>query len=155
MRLETFQMIDRVAAFDAAARTLVAEATVPEASPVFEGHFPGHPIMPGVLLLETMGQASGYLILALNGLSRMPFFMAADKAKFRTFVAPGTRLEARAALIHDGSGFAVTEASIAVDGKRICDAEMKFRLVPFPAPALEAAMLDQVARIGLTPVAPA
>jgi 3-hydroxyacyl-[acyl-carrier-protein] dehydratase len=151
MRLETFQMIDRVAAFDAEARTIVAEATVPDSSPVFEGHFPGYPIMPGVLLLETMAQASGYLILRLNGLARMPFFMAADKARFRTFVTPGTPLQARAALVHDGSGFAVAEASIEAGGKRICDAELKFRLVPFPAPELEAAMRAQVARIGLVP----
>ena len=40
---------------------------VPEASPVFEGHFPGHPLVPGVLLTETMAQASGYLVLALIG----------------------------------------------------------------------------------------
>jgi 3-hydroxyacyl-[acyl-carrier-protein] dehydratase len=151
MRLETFQMIDRVVAFDAAARSLTAEATVPESSPVFEGHFPGYPIMPGVLLLETMAQASGYLILALNGMSRMPFFMAADKARFRTFVGPGARLSASARLAHDGSGFAATEASITVDGQRICDAEIRLRIVPFPAPEMEAALKLQAARIGLPP----
>src|SRR4030067_146334 len=48
--------------------------------PVDEGHFPGLAFMPGVLLLETMAQASGYLVLAMNGFSRMPFFANAKEA---------------------------------------------------------------------------
>ncbi|MEI6160669.1 MAG: beta-hydroxyacyl-ACP dehydratase, partial [Roseococcus sp.] len=51
-------MVDRVLAHDAT--TLTAEARVPEASPVFEGHFPGFPILPGVLMIEAMAQASGW-----------------------------------------------------------------------------------------------
>ena len=56
MRLEYFQMVDRVAALDG--ESIVVESTIPEATPVFEGHFPGYPLMPGVLLVETMAQAS-------------------------------------------------------------------------------------------------
>jgi len=66
MRLEYFQMLDRVEQLDAERAALVAFSRVPDTSPVFEGHFPGHPLMPGVLLLETMAQAAGYL-LALDG----------------------------------------------------------------------------------------
>jgi len=58
MRLEYFQMLDEVEALDTEKATLVAIARIPLESPVFEGHFPGHPIMPGVLLLETMAQAA-------------------------------------------------------------------------------------------------
>ena len=64
----------------------------PTQSPVFEGHFPGHPLVPGVLLTETMAQASGYLVLGLIDFTQMPFLMAVDKARFRTFVGPGAEL---------------------------------------------------------------
>jgi len=53
MRLEYFQMVDRISALDPEARTIRADCAVPEASPVFEDHFPGHPILPGALMIET------------------------------------------------------------------------------------------------------
>jgi 3-hydroxyacyl-[acyl-carrier-protein] dehydratase len=126
-------MIDEVTRFDREGKSLVARALVPMQSPVFEGHFPGHPLVPGVLLTETMAQASGYLILGLNRLSHMPFLMAVDKARFRTFVEPGAVLDVSAEMTVDGSGYAATRARIAIGGKPICDAELRFRIMPFPA----------------------
>jgi 3-hydroxyacyl-[acyl-carrier-protein] dehydratase len=150
MRLEYFEMIDTVSRFDAGAKSIVAEARVPSASPVFEGHFPGHPLVPGVLLTETMAQASGYLILGLNGLTQMPFLMAVDKARFRTFVAPEAHLVVEAELVMEGSGYAATRARIAADGKPVCDAELRFRIMPFPGELAEL-MRARTAAIGLVP----
>lgn len=148
MRLEYFQMIDRVVAVDA--ERLSAEATVPEASPVFEGHFPGYPIVPGVLLVETMAQAGGYLLLARMGFARMPFLAAVKEAKMRSFVGPGAALAVEASLVHEGSGYAVATGRISAGGKRICDAEITYRVLDFPAPELADAMRAQAQRIGMT-----
>ncbi|MBO3760532.1 beta-hydroxyacyl-ACP dehydratase [Ciceribacter sp. L1K23] len=131
MLLEYFQMIDRIESVDLGERVLRARSRVPAASPVFEGHFPGMPLVPGVLLIETMAQASGFLLLALNDFSAMPFLMTVDGAKMRTFVEPETELEIEARLEHDGSGFAVTKAKISAGAKKVCDAQLKLRTMPF------------------------
>ena len=148
MRLEYFEMIDRIVRLDREAGRIEAAATVPAASPVFEGHFPGHPLVPGVLLTETMAQASGYLVLALKRFERMPFLMAVEKARFRTFVGPGAALAVEASLEHDGSGYAVTKASIRHEAQTVATAELRFRTMPFPA-GLDGLMRARAAQIGL------
>lgn len=150
MRLEYFDMIDTVVTFDPSQKRIVTRSTVPAESPVFEGHFPGHPLVPGVLLTETMAQASGYLLLGLNGLSQMPFLMTVDKARFRSFVEPETVLDAEATLVIEGSGYAATKAKLSSGGKPICDAELRFRLMPFPAD-MRALMQGRIEAIGLEP----
>jgi 3-hydroxyacyl-[acyl-carrier-protein] dehydratase len=140
MRLEYFQLIDRVVDISLNDRTIRAEATVPQSSTVFEGHFPGHPLMPGVMLIEAMAQASGWLLIGLMKFDRMPFLAAVKEAKLRHFVTPGEKLLLEAALVHEGSGFAVTTARISVDGKRVCDSELTFRIMPFPSPEFRSQM---------------
>jgi 3-hydroxyacyl-[acyl-carrier-protein] dehydratase len=132
MRLEYFQLIDRIVEISLDDRTIRTEATVPRESTIFEGHFPGLPLMPGVLLIEAMAQTAGWLVVALRGFERMPFFIGAGDVKLRRFVKPGERLAGEAALVHDGSGYAVTSARLTAQGKPVCEAEIKFRTVPFP-----------------------
>ncbi len=140
MRLEYFQLIDRIVELKLANHTIRTEARVPTTSTIFEGHFPGHPLMPGVLLIEAMAQTSGWLLIAVTKFKRMPFFAAVKEAKLRTFVTPGQQLALSAKLLHEGSGFAVTKADIRCDGKLVCNAEITFRLVEFPNQEFRASM---------------
>jgi len=149
MRLEYFHLIDRVTDLDVPGRKISAEAVVPLTSPVFEGHFPGFPLMPGVLLIETMAQASGWLLVAKHNYLRMPFLAAVKEAKFRTFVTPGSRLVATANLAHDGSGYAITEARVTFEGKTVCDASITFRVLEFPNAEFERQMRGRAIEIGM------
>ncbi len=149
MRLEYFQMVDRITAIDPTARTVRADCHVPDASPVFEGHFPGYPLLPGVLMIETMAQTGGWLVLAVLRFAAMPFLIHVKEAKMRTFVGPGQTLQAEAHLVHDGSGYAVVESSLTSDGKKVAEAEIRYRVVPFPNETLRAQMLETARRIAV------
>src|SRR5215470_15663290 len=140
MRLEYFQLIDRIVDLNLGAQTIQVEARVPTSSTIFEGHFPGFPLMPGVLLIEAMAQTSGWLLIAVTRFKRMPFFVAVKEAKLRSFVSPGQQLALSATLLHEGSGFAVTRAEIRCNDRPICNAEMTFRLMEFPNPEFRANM---------------
>jgi 3-hydroxyacyl-[acyl-carrier-protein] dehydratase len=146
MRLEYFQLIDRIVALNLADQRILTEARVPTASTIFEGHFPGHPLMPGVLLIEAMAQTSGWLLIAITKFTRMPFFAAVKEAKLRTFVTPGQELALSSKLVHEGSGFAMTKADIRCDDKLVCNAQITFRLVEFPSPEFRTSM-EKMAKI--------
>jgi 3-hydroxyacyl-[acyl-carrier-protein] dehydratase len=140
MRIEYFQLIDRIVDLDIAQQTIRTEARVPTASTIFEGHFPGYPLMPGVLLIEAMAQTAGWLVIGVTKFTRMPFFAALKEAKLRSFITPGQTLSLSAKLLHEGSGYAVTKAEIRCEGKLACNAEITFRVVDFPNPEFRASM---------------
>src|SRR3978361_954255 len=107
MDLEYFHLIDRIIDLNIDDKTITVEAQVPEKSTVFEGHFPGYPLMPGVLLIEAMAQTSGWLLIAVTNVKRMAFRGAVKEAKMRGFVVPGELLRIEASIVHEGSGFAI------------------------------------------------
>ena len=111
MRLEYFQLVDRVEAIDPVAGTITARAQVPQQSTIFEGHFPGYPILPGVLLVECMAQTAGHLILVLEKFQRMPFLAQIETRQAAPVRRAGASLADRQRrLVHLGSGYAVTKA---------------------------------------------
>ncbi|SRR5579871_6435168 len=151
MRLEYFQLIDRIVSLDLDARIVKAHAQIPQASTIFEGHFPGYPLMPGVLLIETMAQASGWLLIGLTKFERMPFLASVREAKLRTFVSPGQALTVTASIVHEGSGFTITKATVETAGKTVAGSELTFRLAMFPDPKFRAGMEQVAAAIDFPP----
>lgn len=144
-------MIDRVCSHDAT--HLTAEARVPEASPVFEGHFPGFPILPGVLMIEAMAQASGWLMVIRSGFTRMALLAQTREAKMRGMVKPGALLTVEVELLQESSGYAelrgvLSDASSGAD-RKVAEATLRLQTLPFPAPELEAAMRARAAVIGI------
>ncbi|MFL6798413.1 MAG: 3-hydroxyacyl-ACP dehydratase FabZ family protein [Xanthobacteraceae bacterium] len=147
MRIEYFQLIDRIVSIDLTAQSIQTEAHVPATSTIFEGHFPGFPLMPGVLLIEAMAQTTGWLVIGVTKFARMPFLASVKEAKLRAFVRPGQQLTISATLMHEGSGFAVATAEITCEGKLSCTAQLTLRLVDFPTPELRAGMEGAAARL--------
>ena len=92
MDLDYFKLIDRIVDLNIDEKKITVEAQVPTAHTIFEGHFPGYPIMPGVLLTEAMAQSSGWLLLGVMKFERMPFLAMVKEAKMRGFVSPGDLL---------------------------------------------------------------
>jgi 3-hydroxyacyl-[acyl-carrier-protein] dehydratase len=148
MILEYFQMVDRIEALDPQAGTIRTTCNVPTQSPVFVGHFPGFPRLPGALMIETMAQTGGWLVLARLRFARMPFLTRVESAKFRRFVEPGETLDGMATLTHDGSGFAVVEAVISVGGQKVASAEIRYAAGPFPSDTMRGAMTVKAREIG-------
>jgi 3-hydroxyacyl-[acyl-carrier-protein] dehydratase len=149
MNLEYFQMVDRVTTLDPEARLVRADCTVPDQSPIFEGHFPGYPLLPGVLMIETMAQTGGWLVLATLRFARMAFLAQVKEAKFRGTVAPGRHLEVEARLVQDGSSYAVVTGQIVSDGRKMAEAELRYGLAPFPNETLRARILEMARRVAV------
>jgi 3-hydroxyacyl-[acyl-carrier-protein] dehydratase len=112
-------------------RDVVAAACFHADDPVFADHFPGRPIVPGVLLTEAMGQAAGWLLVATFGFARWPLLVMIDKAKFRRLVRPGDRLTIAARLRSTGADNFEADADIHVGDARVADARLVFHAFEF------------------------
>jgi len=125
-----FLMIDRVVEF-IGEDALVAIKNVSINEPFFQGHFPGNPVMPGVLQLEAMAQAAGILMLRRGSSEgKTSFFMSADKVKFRKPVRPGDQLIINAKLTKTrGTKLATAEVVITVNGQVVSSGELMFAII--------------------------
>ena len=128
-----FVLIDRVVGFEGnEALTAIKNVTINE--PFFVGHFPGNPVMPGVLQLEAMCQAAGMLMLRqISSDGKMALFLSADKVKFRRAVVPGDQLSIRVELKKTrGTKLAAASGTCSVDGKVVSSADLMFTVVDVP-----------------------
>jgi len=125
-----FVLVDRVVSIEGN-ETLVALKNVTINEPFFPGHFPGHPVMPGVLQLEAMAQAAGILLLRMSSSEgKVAFFMSADKVKFRRPVVPGDQLRITAKLDKvRGNKLATANVECQVGEKVVSSASLMFSIV--------------------------
>lgn len=151
MRLEYFELLDKVEEMDLDAGTIRVSATLPEKSPVFDGHFPKFPILPGVLMLEIMNHAAGLLVYQRFKKERFVFLGGVKRAKFRRMVKPGAYLDVRGKITHDGSGFFIAETSLTVAGDVAADAEIVLIAQDFPSVEVKAALAARIEEILYAP----
>ena len=125
-----FLLVDRVIEVDPDKR-IVALKNVTINEPFFNGHFPGHPIMPAVLIIEAMAQCGG--VLLLNSVDRpkerLVYFMGINNAKFRKPVRPGDQLRFELTLLRLKSRICKMEGKAYVDGDLVAEAELLSSIV--------------------------
>ena len=123
-----FLLVDRVSELDLEEKRIRAYKNVSVNEPFFTGHFPDHPIMPGVLIIEAMAQAAG--ILGFKMLDVKPadgtlyYFVGSDKLRFRQPVLPGDQLVLEARFLSNKRSIWKFECRASVDGKEVCSAEI-------------------------------
>jgi 3-hydroxyacyl-[acyl-carrier-protein] dehydratase len=125
-----FLMIDRV--LEVSAEKIVAIKNVSYGEPHFQGHFPGMPVMPGVLQVEAMAQAGGVLAAKSGDFdpkTQVVFFMAIDKVKFRKPVTPGDQLVIEVVPLRKGRIWKM-KGECTVDGKVVSSAEFLATMAP-------------------------
>ncbi|MFC1462735.1 3-hydroxyacyl-ACP dehydratase FabZ [Verrucomicrobiota bacterium] len=117
-------LVDRVIECDDKKR-IVAIKNVTISEPFFQGHFPGMPIMPGVLQLEAMAQAGGILLNRITETGgKIPYFMSIDKAKFRKVVRPGDVMRIEVEIMNLRAKSAKFKAQVFVDDALVSQAEL-------------------------------
>ena len=126
-----FLLIDRIVEFERAKRTVaIKNVTINE--PYFQGHFPGHPIMPGVLVVEAMAQAGAVLMLAEipDRHTKLAVFTGIDNAKFRRQVVPGDQLRIEVDVLSFRTRAGRMAGKAFIDGKVACEATLTCMIVP-------------------------
>ncbi|ANE22138.1 MAG: 3-hydroxyacyl-ACP dehydratase FabZ [Eggerthellaceae bacterium] len=108
---------------------VVAELDVDPELELFKGHFPTHPVLPGVILMEALAQAASFCVLAGRGIEgTVGFLTGIDKAKFRRQVLPGETVRLEGTIVKAGSRMVVAEVVATVDGEVCAQATQKYVL---------------------------
>ena len=119
-----FLLVDRIVEIEPKRIVGLKNVTINE--PFFQGHFPGHPIMPGVLIIEAMAQVGGILLMGqIEGFaSKVVYFMSLDNVKFRRPVKPGDQLQLEADILQVRGMVCKMHGVAKVDGEVVCEADM-------------------------------
>jgi 3-hydroxyacyl-[acyl-carrier-protein] dehydratase len=120
-----FLLVDRVVEI-VPGQKLVAFKNVTMNEPFFNGHFPGHPVMPGVLILEALAQATAILAYKSEGMDptrKVSYLMGVDGARFRKPVVPGDRLQLQVEVIRHKGAIWKTKGTALVDGVKVSEGE--------------------------------
>lgn len=129
-----FLLVDRVTEITSN-KNLIGYKNISISEQVFLGHFPGHPIYPGVLILEGLAQAGGILAFKSMDMSKeeaaqkVVYFMSIDNAKFRSPVKPGDKLEYHLNIIKNKGAIWLLDGKAYVDDKLVAQAELKAMVV--------------------------
>lgn len=122
-----FLLVDRILECDLEGQRIVGLKNVTVNEPYFNGHFPGYPIMPGVLQVEAMAQVGGVLMNQLyNAQGRVAYFLSIDRARFRRAVRPGDQMRIEVVLIKARLKVCRFKAVITVEGEEASSAELMF-----------------------------
>ncbi len=124
-----FLLVDRVDELEVGKR-VVATKNVTINEPFFVGHFPDHPIMPGVLIIEMMAQAGGVMLLASEEhKGKLAYLAGVEKARFRKPVLPGDVLKAEIVMLRGRAGMGWVKATATVGETTVCEAELAFAVI--------------------------
>ena len=123
-----FLLVDRIIEIDLG-KKIVGIKNVSVNEPFFQGHFPGYPVMPGVLIIEAMAQVGGVLAFKsveekMDISGKLVYFAGIDKAKFRKPVFPGDQIRFELEVIHVKEPYWKLKGLALVDGKKVCEAEL-------------------------------
>ena len=122
-----FLLVDKISEFEEG-KSIICIKNVSFNEPFFNGHFPGYPVMPGVLILEALAQASGLLVFKTPSLcppnESLYLFVGIDKARFKRPVVPGDQMELKVEMTKSKRGFAVFNAIATVENEVTASAEL-------------------------------